>query len=81
MPGKRPSRKKKRPDKEIRQLVLFAGECCLEKKSDDVVMLDLRKISDVTDYFLIAGGYTDIHVRAVAGHVIDTLKERFKVSP
>lgn len=70
-----------RTKKETREMVFFAGERCLEKKGEDVVTLDLAHVSDVTDYFLIAEGYTDIHVRAVAEHVIESLKKRFRVSP
>ncbi|MEA3226254.1 MAG: ribosome silencing factor, partial [Planctomycetota bacterium] len=35
----------------------------------------------VSDFFLIAGGFTDIHVRAVAGHVDDSLKKQFGIDP
>ena len=80
MAGKRKP-KGKLSDRKIRELVFSAGECCLEKKADEVVVLDLRKISDMTDYFLIAGGYTDIHVRAVAGHVMEALESRHKLTP
>lgn len=37
-------------------------------------MLDLHGISDVTDYFIIASGTSDTHVRGVAENVIDGMK-------
>lgn len=67
--------------KKLREIVFSAGQLCLEKKASDVVVLDLKKISDVTDFFLIAEGYTDIHVRAVSEHVIGNIEERFKLKP
>ena len=73
--------KGKLTSKKLREIVFSAGELCLEKKASDVVVLELKKISDVTDYFLIAEGYTDIHVRAVSEHVIETLQKRFKLKP
>lgn len=67
--------------KKLRGIVFSAGQLCLEKKASDVVVLDLKKISDVTDFFLIAEGYTDIHIRAVSEHVIENLEKRFKLKP
>lgn len=37
-------------------------------------MLDLRPVSDMADYFIVASGTSDTHVRASAQHVIDALK-------
>lgn len=68
-------------EEKVREIVFAAGELCLEKKATDVVVLDIRKITQMTDYFLIAGGFTDIHVRAVAEYVEDLLREKFGVKP
>jgi len=73
--------KGKLTNKKLREIVFSAGQLCLEKKASDVVVLDLKKISDVTDFFLIAEGYTDIHVRAVSEHIIENLEKRFKLKP
>jgi len=45
-------------------------------KARDVIVLDLRSLSDATDYFIIASGTSDTHVRAVAEQVLDTMRER-----
>lgn len=37
-------------------------------------MLDLRALSDATDYFVIASGSSDTHVRALAEHVTEALR-------
>ncbi len=52
-----------------------AAELMLERKAEDIVALDLRGISSATDHFLIATGNSDVHVRAIAEHVIDELKK------
>jgi ribosome-associated protein len=78
--SKRPSTRRV-SKKIIEEQVFFAGESSLEKKADEVVVLDLRKVSDVSDFFLIASGYTDIHVRAVAEHVIESVKEKYDIKP
>jgi ribosome-associated protein len=41
-----------------------------EHKAYDLVVLDLRQLSDATDYFVIASGSSDTHVRALADHVL-----------
>jgi len=51
-----------------------AAELCLDLKAKDVVMLDLGKLTDATDYFVIASGSSDTHVRAIAEHVRDELR-------
>jgi ribosome-associated protein len=57
------------------ELALRAANLCLDRKANDVVMLGLRNVSDVTDYFVIASGTSDTHVRAIAEHVVEELKK------
>lgn len=51
-----------------------AASVLLDSKAADVVMLDLRPVTDMADYFIVASGTSDTHVRASAGHVVETLK-------
>lgn len=51
-----------------------AAELLLDRKAIDVTLLDLRKLSSATDYFLIATGRSDTHVSAIADHLVDELK-------
>lgn len=48
---------------------------CLANKAQDVVVLDLGGVTDMTDYFVIATGTSDTHVRSTAEHVLQSLKE------
>ena len=50
-------------------LVRRAVELCHERNAREPMILDLRGLSDATDFFLIASGDSDVHVRAVAEHV------------
>jgi ribosome-associated protein len=52
-----------------------AAGLCLDLKARDVVMLDLNEVSDATDYFVIASGTSDTHVRAIAEHVLEELRK------
>lgn len=51
-----------------------AGELAVDRKARDAVVLDLRTISNATDYFLIVNGTSDLHVRSIADHIIEELK-------
>ncbi|MHB8534302.1 MAG: ribosome silencing factor [Sulfuricaulis sp.] len=44
-------------------------------KARDIAVLDVRKISDFTDYMVIATGSSNRHVQSTADKVIDSLRE------
>lgn len=52
-----------------------AAAILLDHKAHDVVLLDLRPVTDMADFFIVASGTSDTHVRATAGHVVETLKK------
>ena len=52
-----------------------AALLCLDNKARDVVMLDLKGVSDMTDFFVIASGTSDTHVRSTAQHVMEELRK------
>ncbi len=45
----------------------------LDLKAEDLRILDLRGMNDATDFFLIAHGRSDAHVRGIAEHVLEKL--------
>jgi ribosome-associated protein len=51
-----------------------AVEATLERKAQDVTVLDLRGISTATDFFVVASGRSDVQVKAIADHVVEELK-------
>ena len=44
-------------------------------KAQDLVVLDLRGLCDATDYFVIATGTSDTHVRALAEYVVEAMRQ------
>ena len=56
-------------------LVQRAAAILLERKANDVVLLSLAGVSDMTDYFLIASGTSDTHVRSLGNSVLEDLKK------
>ena len=47
----------------------------LDTRAQDVILLDLRSVSDMTDFFLIASGTSDTHARAIGEHILAELKK------
>ena len=47
-----------------------------DRKAVEPLVLDLRGLSGATDYFVIASGTSDAHVRGMAEHLIETLGPR-----
>jgi ribosome-associated protein len=59
----------------IRDFALKAAAVLLDNKANDVVVLSLKGVTDMTDYFVIASGTSDTHVRALGEHVQTELKK------
>ncbi|MFY0625199.1 MAG: ribosome silencing factor [Reichenbachiella sp.] len=54
----------------------------LEKKAQEVVMIDLKEISNaVADYFIICSGGSDIQVDAIAESVEEAMNKQVGVNP
>ncbi|SPN74025.1 hypothetical protein,ribosome-associated protein,iojap-like ribosome-associated protein,Domain of unknown function DUF143 [Chlamydia serpentis] len=51
-----------------------------QKKGNNLVVLDVRAISEFTDYFVFAEGSVNVHVKALANTIIEELK-KWQVSP
>src|SRR5262245_25309180 len=51
-----------------------AAALAADLKATDIVVLDLRGVTDMTDYFVIASGTSDTHVRAIADNIEAGLK-------
>lgn len=58
-----------------RQAAKLAGESALAKRAEDVLVLDLRNVSAVADYFVICSGTSDVQVKAIADAVVENMKE------
>ena len=59
--------------KKIAELLRTLAE---DKKAEDLVLLDIAKHSSIAHYFLICHGNSDRHVKSIAMHLIDEMKQR-----
>lgn len=64
-----------------RKLALRCRELADNKKAEDIVVLDVRKISSITDYFVVATGSSEPHLRAIVDEITENLKSSDGLSP
>src|SRR6476620_1702881 len=57
------------------ELAKKAAQLCLDYKANDVVLLDLRGVTDMTDFFIVASGTSDTHVRSVGENLAEDMKK------
>jgi ribosome-associated protein len=56
------------------ELLKLAQASLEDMKARDVCVLDVRRLTSVTDYLLIASGTSDRHVRSLAQKVVEAAK-------
>ena len=66
---------------ESKKLALVCRELADNKKADDLVVLDVQEVSSITDYFVIASGSSEPHLRAISEEIIDRLRDEHDVRP
>ena len=52
------------------------AEIAKDKKANDIVLMDMRKVSTFCDYFIIASANTSRHIKAISDEIEVKLKER-----
>jgi len=56
-----------------KQLALLARSASEDKKGFDPLILDIRKLTDLADFFVLVHGTSDRHVRTLADAVVEQL--------
>jgi ribosome-associated protein len=64
-----------------RKLALLCRELADNKKAEDILILDVRALSSVTDYFVIASGTSEPHLRAIVDEIVDRVREDHDLRP
>jgi len=54
----------------------IAENALLDHRAVSPVVLDMRELTVITDYFLICHGTSNVHMRALADAVVEALEER-----
>lgn len=61
---------------ESKQLVDLVAKACDDKRAEDIVLLDMKNVSLIADYFLICEGTNERQVQAIAREVKDIADEQ-----
>ena len=64
-----------------RKLALLCRELADNKKAEDIAILNVAELSSVTDYFVIASGTSEPHLRAIVDEITDTLRDDHGLRP
>jgi ribosome-associated protein len=64
-----------------KKLALLCRELADNRKAEDIIILDVRELSSVTDYFVIASGASEPHLRAIVDEITDKLREDHGLKP
>jgi ribosome-associated protein len=62
-------------------LAQLCRELADNRKAEDIVVLDVSKLSSVTDYFVIATGSSEPHLRAIVDEISTHLREDHGLRP
>ncbi len=63
------------------KLALLCHELADNKKAENTVILDVRKLSSITDFFVITSGSSEPHIRAIIGSITDGLRDDHGLRP
>ena len=62
-------------------LILIAAKACDEKKAKDIKLININKVSYISEWILIAEGLSDVQVRSITNSVEIELKENANIEP
>lgn len=57
------------------QITRLCAQAADDRKAEEIIALDLREISTVADFFVIASGSSEPHLKAIRNHIEETLKK------
>ena len=64
-----------------RKLAVLCRDLAENRKAEGVVVLDVRKISSITDYFVIVSGTSEPHLRAISDEITEKLRSEHSIKP
>ena len=62
-------------------LVLIAARACDDKKAKDIKLINIDKVSFISEWILIAEGLSDVQVRSITNSVEGELKQKANIEP
>ena len=62
-------------------LVLMAARACDEKKAKEIRVININKVSYISEWILIAEGLSDVQVRSITNSVEMELRDNANIEP
>ncbi len=53
----------------------YCAQRASDKKADNIVILELKEVSSLADYFIVCSGTSDRHVQAIATNIEISMKK------
>lgn len=53
-------------------------ELAASKKAEEITLLDLHKLTSITDFFIICTGNSDVQVKAISDAIVEGMKSEVK---
>lgn len=66
---------------DAKKLAVRIRELADNRKAENIVVLDVRGLSSVTDFFVLATGTSEPHLRAIVDEVTEKLEEQEGLRP
>jgi len=66
---------------DAQQFAHLAVEAADAKQASDIIMLDIREVSTIADYFVICSAESDRQIRAVVENIDEDIKKKTGVDP
>ena len=64
-----------------KKVAFLAAKACDSKKANDIRLININKVSYITDWILIAEGLSDVQVRSISKSVENDIKEIYNIEP
>jgi ribosome-associated protein len=66
---------------DAKKLALECRELADNRKAEDIAVLDVADVSSIADYFVIASGTSEPHLRAISDEITEKLREDHGLRP
>jgi ribosome-associated protein len=52
------------------------AKLALEKKAEDIVIMDVRKLTSITDFFVLCSADSSVQLKAIVDHIVEELEKK-----
>ncbi len=52
------------------------AQLALDKKAEDIVIMDVRKLTSITDFFVVCSAESSVQLKAIVDHIVEELEKK-----